>query len=63
MIVLPVGTYSPVAPVAPVTPVVRKTKSAEKKDGKAAATEAARPADAMASHNARAALDDLKLGG
>jgi len=62
MIVLPVGNYTPVAPVAPVTPV--RTKAAEKSaGGSRAATRPARSATAMASHNTRTALDDMKLGG
>ena len=64
MLVLPIGTFSPVAPVAPVAPVVgRKAKAAEKTAERMAKTRPARSADAMASHSARAALDDLKLGG
>lgn len=64
MLVLPVGSYSPVAPVAPVAPVVaRKVKAGEKSADRTAATRPARSATALASHDARSALDDLKLGG
>lgn len=63
MLVPPIGPYAPVAPVAPVARVVRKSKAAEKSDEKQAATHAARPPAAFASHSTRAALDEIKLGG
>ena len=65
MIVPPVGPYTPVSPVSPVAPVERaKTKATEKTTkGGRALTSPARSATAMASHNTRTALDDIKLGG
>ncbi|MDE3174654.1 MAG: hypothetical protein KGM15_00910 [Pseudomonadota bacterium] len=64
MLVLPVGNYSPVAPVAPVARVVaRKAKPTDKSGGATAMTRPARSASGMASHNTRAALDEMKLGG
>ncbi len=64
MLVLPVGNYTPVTPVAPVAPVApRKAKAADKSGDRLAATRPARSATAMASHAARAALDEIKLGG
>ena len=64
MLVFPVGTYAPVSPVAPVAPVVaRKAKALDKSGDRLAATRPTRGATAMASHNTRAALDDIKLGG
>jgi hypothetical protein len=62
MLVLPIGPYAPVAPVKPVAPVVRKRK-AERSAEKQAATHAARPPAALASHSTRTALDEIKLGG
>jgi hypothetical protein len=47
-----------------VAPVARRPKSIEKQSrDNIAATRPARSATAMASHAARSALDDIKLGG
>ena len=64
MIVLPVGPFTPVGPVTPVKPVERrKTKGSDQASAPGAASHPARPAQDMASHSARAALDEIKLGG
>ena len=63
MLVPPIGPYAPIAPIAPVAKVVRKSKAAERSAERQAATHAARPPAALASHTTRAALDDIKLGG
>ena len=64
MLVLPVGTYTPVSPVAPVAPVVaRKAKTLDRPADRSAPSHPARSAAAMASHSTRAALDFIRLGG
>lgn len=65
VLVNPLGYAVPVSPVAPVSRIVaKKTKAAGKSaDAARSATHEARPATMRASHNTRAALDDMKLGG
>ena len=64
MLVLPVGPYMPVGPVTPVKPVERRrTRERARPRPSVATSHPARPAREIASASARAALDDIKLGG
>ncbi len=64
MLLLPVGPYMPVGPVTPVKPVERRrTKGGGQPSSASAASHPVRPAQERASASARAALDDIKLGG